>query len=155
MQSSMDTQVTEHKKHEVKIGKYEFLIQGVLTKDSNGYELKTKNGRKYTKLRIILMNEENNSSVYKAIFSEKDLKEVVLGIGNPALTQHYESNPEKFDQETLVGESGSLFLGKKNGYVNVECFIKPKLNDASLKNLSNESGASFKQELQEADNVPF
>jgi len=155
MSNSTEMQSTEIKKPQIKVGTYDFLVQGVMTQDKNSYELKTSKGSSYYKLRLILLNEENNSSVYKAIFSEKDLKEVVFGLGNPAMTHVYNSNPKEFDPENLIGESGKLFLGHKNGYVNIECFMKPKSWDTPAKQASNEAGASFKQELEAEDGVPF
>lgn len=156
MQNLTETQVTVHVRPEIKIGKYEFLIQGFTTTDSNGYQLKSKkNGSPYTRLRIILLDEENNSSVIKNIFSDKDTKEIVMGIGNPALTHVYNSDPKSFDLDNLVGETGTLFLGKNKEFYNVECFIKPRPHEVAIKQVSNETGSSFKKELEEADNVPF
>ncbi len=122
----------EKKFDEIKDGKYEYLIQGVVRTGTNGYELKLKTGHSYQRLRVLLLTSEKNHYVYKPLFNEKDVKEVVLGIGNPALTFVYESNPEKFELENFIGEGGVLFLGHKeangNNYPKIECFIKPKGN---------------------------
>lgn len=142
-------------KPSIKPGKYDFIIQGLITKDKNGYELKTKNGKSYQKLRIVLLDNENNSTVYKAIFGKEDLKEVIFGVGDPDMMRLYDSKPEDFDLQSLIGEEGRLLLGYKNNYPNIECFLKQKSSIVSERKEKKESAESFKQELDEADNVPF
>ena len=146
----------EKKFEEIKPGKYEYLVAGILTKDSNGYDLKAKNGNSYKKIKFILLDGDKSHSVYHLVFGAENIKEIVYGIGNPALTFVYESDSKGFNLETLIGESGMLFLGiNKSNYPKIECFIKPKPHEILDKKASNESSVSFKQELQEADNVPF
>ena len=154
----------ENKFDGIKDGKYEFLIQGVVRQDSNGYDLKMKNGQPYQKLRILLLSGEKNHYIYKPIFSIRDVKEIVLGISNHSLTFVFESDNKNFELEALIGEVGTLFLGHKesNGvkYPQVECFIQPKRDNIYSENntiVSTEpqEEKSFKEELNEADEVPF
>ncbi len=155
----------EKKFEEIKNGIYDYLIQGVIRTDSNGYEYKTTSGNNigqtYYKLKIILLKEDGNNYVYKNIFGKRDIKEIISGIGSPELKFYFDSDPVNFDPETLIGESGKLFLGRneKNGkvYPNIECFIKPKgVIQESIKNteIPKEEIEQFKKELEE-DGVPF
>lgn len=159
-------------------GKYEFFVKGVISKDKNGYDLKTQKGNAYSNLSIIVLDVNHNvHSVFEPIFSKESLKGIVYAINNPALTFVYENcvkNKENFDLENLIGESGTLLLGQRSYndkiYPKIECFIKPKSNEATslflapelardLKDAGclpiSESGKSFIQELSEADGVPF
>ena len=128
---------TSDKKYEpknIKSGEYKFYIKGVLTKDSNGYELRTKNGNLYKKLKIVIVEGEDTHTIDKFIFSRQDIKEIVLAISNPALTHVYNFQGDDFEIENLVGESGFLLMGRRfnekdgKNYPQIECFLKPKLN---------------------------
>jgi len=167
----------EKKFEEVKPGKYEFFVKGVISTDKNGYDLKTQKGNSYSNLSIIVLDGNKTHSVFEPVFGKENLKGIVYAINNPALTFVYESaikNKESFELENLIGESGMLLLGSRSYndkiYPKIECFIKPKSNEATslflapelardLKDAGclpiSESGKSFSQELSESDGVPF
>lgn len=156
----------EKKFEEVKPGKYEFFVKGVISTDKNGYDLKTQKGNSYSNLSIIVLDGNHNvHSVFEPIFSKESLKGIVYAINNPALTFVYENcvkNKENFDLENLIGESGTLLLGQRSYndkiYPKIECFIKPKkyIDDLSFKiDSQKESSEEFKRELGEAEEVPF
>ncbi len=167
----------EKKFEEVKPGKYEFFIKGVITADKNGYDLKTQKGNPYSKLLIVILSGDTTSTVFEPIFGKDNLKGIIYSINNPELIILYEcavKNKVDFDLEDLIGESGLLLLGHRqyNGvkYPQVECFLKPKaiisqpvkslfdLTNEQILNLHNntiEIEKSFSQELGEADEVPF
>jgi hypothetical protein len=148
---------------EIPKGKYEFLVQGVLKTDSNGYDLKTSKGNSYQKLRIILIGNNDNYSMLHNVFSKKDIQEIVFCLNNPALTHVYNSNPDNFELEYLIGEEGGrLLLGHKeyNGenYPKIECYLKAKpVTPEAFESaqVAKTGGAAFASELDEADNVPF
>lgn len=147
-------------------GEYKFFVKGVISKDKNGYDLKTQKGNSYSNLSIIVLDGNNNvHSVFEPIFSKESLKGIVYSINNPALTFVYEScvkNKENFDLDNLIGESGTLLLGQRlyndKIYPKIECFIKPKkyIDDLSFKiDSQKESSEEFKRELGEAEEVQF
>lgn len=166
----------EKKFEEVKPGKYEFFVKGVISTDKNGYDLKTQKGNSYSNLSIIVLDGNKTHSVFEPVFGKENLKGIVYAINNPALTFVYESaikNKESFELENLIGESGMLLLGSRSYndkiYPKIECFIKPKSNEITsfmVPDLARElkdAGCgpeakvdkSFSQELSEADGVPF
>lgn len=155
MQNMNESQTTEAKE-DLKDGKYDFLISGILTKDANGYALKAKNGNAYSKIKFIIMDGDRRYYLYHLVFGAENLKEIVAGIGNPALTHIYESDPKNFDKENLIGEGGKVLTGhNKAGYPKIECFIKSKPSDTAVNYQQNQSASNFKQELEAADGVPF
>jgi hypothetical protein len=117
---------------QIKSGKYEFYITGVIRKDSNGYDLKTKTGNTYQRLKIVLLGTNENYDTSKFIFGSKDIQEVVSCINNPALTDVFQKQGKDFELETLIGEGGILLMGNriKEGvtWPQIECLIKPKEN---------------------------
>ena len=155
----------EKKFEEVKPGKYEFFVKGVISTDKNGYDLKTQKGNSYSNLSIIVLDGNKTHSVFEPVFGKENLKGIVYAINNPALTFVYEStikNKESFELENLIGESGMLLLGSRSYndkiYPKIECFIKPKkyIDDLSFKiDSQKESSEEFKRELGEAEEVPF
>lgn len=155
----------EKKFEEVKPGKYEFFVKGVISTDKNGYDLKTQKGNSYSNLSIIVLDGNKTHSVFEPVFGKENLKGIVYAINNPALTFVYESaikNKESFELENLIGESGMLLLGSRSYndkiYPKIECFIKPKqyIDNLSVKiEDSKESSEQFKRELGDAEEVPF
>ena len=89
----------EKKFEEVKPGKYEFFVKGVISTDKNGYDLKTQKGNSYSNLSIIVLDGNKTHSVFEPVFGKENLKGIVYAINNPALTFVYESaikNKESF-----------------------------------------------------------
>jgi len=160
---------SEAQYEEIKSGEYQFYVTGVFREDKNGYALKTSKGNIYESLKIIILTNGESRSVSHPIYGTENIKSIVYAINNPALTFVFESKQskgEKFDLETLIGESGRLLLGHRayNGknYPKIECFLKektfliPKPADPIVYPVArNESANCFKQELEETDNVPF
>lgn len=153
-------------KNQIKSGKYEFYVQGVITKDSNGYELKTQKGNTYKKLRIIIIDKDETHTIYHLIFGSENIKEIVYAIANPALTHVYKMQGKDFELETLIGEGGWLLLGKQfnngNTYPKIECFLKPKVesnepfiagNNESIKTIPSQN-INYNQSPRDND-VPF
>lgn len=157
----------EMKVDEIKPGKYEFIVQGVLSKDANGYEFKTKTGnnlgKPYRKLRLIILDGKSNHSIYYFVFGSENIKEIVYGISNPTLTFVYESDPKSFELENLIGEGGMLLLGyNKSNYPKIECFIKPKgvLQESHKQMSKKEPANSYQKDAEHAkdpndEELPF
>ncbi len=154
----------DKKFEEIKPGKYEFFVKGIITTDKNGYDLKTQKGNSYSKLLIVVLSGDITHTVFEPIFGKDNLKGIIYSINNQELILLYEcavKNKVDFDLEDLIGESGILLLGHRiyNGvkYPQVECFLKPKsIVKESIKNIEipKEEIEQFKKELEE-DGVPF
>lgn len=132
---------------EIKPGKYEFLIKGVIRQDKNGYDLKTQKGNNYQKLALLVFNGDKNFTVFENIFGSNNVKLIVNAINNPALTHNF--NSPDFELENLIGEGGWLFLGyrvhNEVKYPQVECFIKcssAQILTASTRIFGNNKGKS-------------
>ena len=120
---------------EIKCGEYKFFVKDVMHEKSDGYPLRTKDGNSYSNLVLVVLCENSAVTIFEPIFGKSNLKGIIYAINNAALTFVYESavsKKEKFELETLIGESGYLLLGTRfyngNNYPKVECFIKPKVS---------------------------
>lgn len=119
----------EQEQPRFKPGVYEFYVTDVIREDSNGYNLKSKNGSDYQRLKMIALGGENSYTFNKNIFSRKDVEQIVKAINNPPLTHVF--NSESFELENLIGEGGGrvLLTSKEyNGktFAQPECFMRAK-----------------------------
>lgn len=159
MQDTVNSQNTQSK--QIRIGEYDFYIQGVVRKDSNGYDLKTSKGNTYSKLKLIVLDSDETHYVYKMVFGRRDIQEIVNAINNPALTHIFKTQDDDFELETLIGEKGRLLMGRRfhegKNYPQIECFIKSRSLDINniLKPISNHMSQLTNNEPALDDDVPF
>ena len=114
----------------LKPGKYGYYVTGVIYRNKEGELLKTKDGKPYQKLKLIIINGEGaGHSIYDLFFSDNTDKtyQILKSVGNEALIEKYEA--EYFNLKDLIGMGGYCVVGiQKNqkGYQpenTVECYI--------------------------------
>lgn len=117
----------------LKAGKHPFIVTGVMRKDKDGNNLRTKNGNSYTKLKLSVMDaNEEPHNVYDFIFARDKVDQIVNAIGNPELKR--QAKNKDFRLEDLVGEEGvclTRIKEGKNGFSDqtvVECYVKQAFN---------------------------
>ena len=117
----------------LKAGRYDFTVSGVMRKDKDGNPLKTRTGNTYLKVKLSVIDNDNEShNIYDLVFNKERVEQLVDAIGKHELKQQAKSRD--FRIENLVGESGRCLTKirkGKEGYDDqpaVDVYLKPEAN---------------------------
>lgn len=117
----------------LKAGRYDFTVSGVLRKDKGGNPLKTKHGNTYVKIKLSVIDNDNEShNIYDLVFNKERVQQLVDSIGKDELKR--QAKGKDFKVEDLLGESGRCLTKirkGKDGYDDqpaVDVYLKPEAN---------------------------
>lgn len=114
----------------LKQGKYRFIVTNVLSNNKEGTPLKTKDGSAFKKLKVAILNSQNEVFfIYEPIFSnnQEKVQHIVNSINNEWLTKKWQAGT--FEPRDLIGMGGACIVTVQKGKEdyqnenNIECFI--------------------------------
>lgn len=118
----------------LKAGRYDFTVSGVMRKNKDGNPLKTKNGNTYVKVKLCVIDNDNEAhNVYDLVFNRERIEQIVDSIGKEELKK--QAKNKDFKVEILIGESGRCLTkvrAGKEGYEDqaaVEVYLNPSLEN--------------------------
>ena len=144
----------------LKSGRYDFTVSGVMRKNKDGNPLKTKNGNTYVKVKLSVIDNNNECyNIYEIVFNKERVEQIVNSIGKEELKQRAKN--KDFRVEDLVGESGRCLTKirkGKDGYDDqpaVDVYLKPEAHKVYTSSDVEAQQQSFSIQEDDFEDVPF